>query len=328
MPAERPTTPLAATGAAGAPRRFAMPTPDRDQTRAGILYIIAAVFGYAVVNALIKWQVARYPLVEVVFFRCAFAIFPCLALVWARRGSAPLRTWRGAQHAQLGLTQFASLMLVYAAFDMMPLADLVAITFSGPLFVTLLSIPLLGEKVGRHRWAAVLVGFAGVLVMVRARGEIGSGLANPGALLVLASTGLSAFVAIATRRLTLTETTAALLTYQTLVTTFLSALLLPFEWRTPGAMDALALAGMGVCAGVAQYCGTQAYRLAPASVTAPFGYLAMLWALLFGYFIWDEMPTAMLLAGAAVVAASGVYIVYRETLRRAPPTTTVPAAAE
>lgn len=324
MQAERPTAPLAGYDAAGARRRFAMPIPSRDEMRAGILYILAAVFAYSLANAMIKWQVARYPLSEVVFFRSAFALVPCFALILRHRAAAPLRTWRPGQLVLIGLGQFAAMLMVYAAFGMMPLAAATAISFSGPLFVTMLSIPLLGEKVGRHRWAAVLVGFAGVVVMVQAGGGLGGGLANPGALLVLVSTAISALVSIMIRRLTLTETTAALLTYQLLTTTALSVLPLPWHWLTPTWPDVVMLIAIGLCSGVAQFWGTQASRFAPAAVMAPFGYLAMVWALALGYLAWGEVPTSKLLVGAGIVAASGVYIVYRETLRRV----TAVAAAE
>lgn len=298
-------------------RRFAMPVPSREQVRSGIFYMLASVFISSVINALLKWEAARYPVGEVAFFRCAVSLLPCFVLV-AGSGN-PWRLLRTRQlkgHIGVGVLQFVSMMSIIAAFGMMPLADAVAITFSTPLFLTLLSIPLLGERVGPHRWAAVLLGFAGVLLMIRAGGALGGGLVSTGALLALATAALSAYVTILVRRMTLTEPSAALVTHQTLVITLLTGALLPFGWVTPGWQDTLLLVGIGVLAGIGQYWWTQAFRFAPAAVAAPFSYLAMVWSLALGYLVWGDVPTPMLIAGAVVVVASGLYILYRETARR------------
>jgi len=198
----------------------------------------------------------------------------------------------------------------------MPLADAIAIGFSSPLFLTMLSIPLLGERVGKHRWGAVLVGFAGVLLMARTSGGFSGGGLSLGAALALMSAAIGAAVTIAVRRMTLTEGSATLVTYQALITTVLSALLLPFGWKAPLWRDALMMAAIGVSAGIGQYWWTQAFRFAPAAVAAPFSYLSLVWSLLWGYLVWGDVPTAGLLAGGAVVVASGLYILYRETVRR------------
>ncbi|HXZ00053.1 MAG TPA: DMT family transporter [Stellaceae bacterium] len=310
-------------GTAGAepapPRRFVMPVPSREEVRVGIFYMLATVFIFTVINALVKWEAARYPLGEVVFFRCALSLLPCFALVAGNGGlRLLLRTRRLKQNVLLGILQFISLMLIFAAFAMMPLADVVAISFSTPLFLTLLSIPLLGERVGLHRWMAVLAGFAGVLLMIRAGGGLGGGVASTGALLVLASAAIGAVVTIAVRRMTLTEPSPVLVTYPALVTAALSLTLLPFGWTVPDWQDALLLAAIGLGSGIGQYWWTQAFRFAPAAVAAPFSYLSMIWSMGLGYLFWGDVPTAMLIAGAAVVAASGLYILYRETLRRRP----------
>jgi drug/metabolite transporter (DMT)-like permease len=303
---------------AGAAPRFAMPVASREEIRAGIFYMIASVAVFSVINAVVKWEAARYPLNEVVFFRCLFSLVPCLALLAATGGFRRLRTQRLKEHIGRGAMQFISMMSIFAAFGLMPLADAVSISFSSPLFLTLLSIPLLGERVGRHRWAAVLVGFLGVLVMIRAGGGFGGGLASTGAVLALLSALIGASVTIAVRRMTLTEASITLVTYQALVTTVLSAALLPLAWTTPAWQDVLAMAAIGLCSAVGQFWWTQAFRFAPAAVAAPFSYLAMIWALLLGYFVWGDMPTPLLLAGAVVVAASGLYILYREAVRRLP----------
>jgi drug/metabolite transporter (DMT)-like permease len=283
----------------------------RDETTRGILYALAAVFVFAAVNALTKWEVARYPITEVVLFRSIFALVPCAGLVAANGGIPVLRTRRFGEHFTRALVQFICVASIFVAFRVMPLADAVAITFTSPLFMTLLSIPLLGEQVGRHRWTAVLVGFAGVLIMV----PPGPGLLHGGALFALINAASNAYVTIAVRRMSATEASATLVAYQLGLNALFALVLLPFGWVTPTLADAGLMALIGLGAGVGQYWWTQAFRYAPAAVAAPFSYTAMIWALLFGFLIWDDMPTPGLLAGAAVIAASGLYILYRETIR-------------
>jgi drug/metabolite transporter (DMT)-like permease len=291
---------------------FQMPTPSPEEVRRGIAYVITSVFIFSVVNAAVKWLVATYPVTEVVFFRCVFALVPCVVLVMTHGGLASLRTRRLRDHALRAGSQFLSMVFIFIAFGMMPLADAVAIQFASPLFLTVLSIFLLGERVGIHRWSAVLVGFAGVLVMV----QPGPGMFASGALFALGNALISASVTIAMRRMSLTESSTTLVAWQGLVTSLLSVCLLPFGWVTPGAFDLALLIGVGAFSGVGQFCWTQGFRYAPAAVAAPFSYMSMIWALAFGFALWGDVPTVTLLAGGVVVAGSGLYILYRETVRR------------
>jgi drug/metabolite transporter (DMT)-like permease len=289
-----------------------MPVPSRDEIRRGIIYMIASVFVFAAINVLVKWQVARYPLGEVVFFRCIFALLSGMVLVAAHGGLPLLRTRRVGDHLGRAVLQFGAMLCTFTAFSMMPLADAVAISFSAPLFLTVLSIPMLGEKVGRYRWGAVIVGFCGVLVMV----QPGSGTLEAGALFALGNAVFGAIATIGVRRMTVTEASATLVFYQVLTTTVLSLFMLPFGWVTPTLLDFLMMATIGLASGAGQYLWTQAFRFAPAAVAAPFNYTAMIWAMLFGYLIWGDIPTLALLAGALIVASSGMFILYRETMRR------------
>lgn len=310
------------------PHRFAMPVPSREEIRSGITYMIAAVLLFALINAGIKWEAARYPVGQLIFLRSLFSLAPCLVLVAASGGLRTLRTRRLKEHVGRGIMQFISIVSIFAAFGMMPLADAVAITFSAPLFLTMLSIPMLGERVGRHRWAAVLVGFVGVLLMVASGGGFGGGFVSTGALLALLSAAISASVTIAVRRMTLTEATPTLITYQALMTLGLSAALLPLGWTALRGEDVPILAAMGLGSGIGQFWWTQAFRFAPAAVAAPFNYLAMVWALILGYVVWGDVPTPTLIAGALVVASSGLYILYRETVRKAPSSAIAPTGSD
>ncbi|MGQ0663349.1 MAG: DMT family transporter [Pseudomonadota bacterium] len=293
---------------------FVMPTPSRDDIWRGIRYMVAAVVLFSVVSVLIKWLVAVYPVTEVVFFRSVFALLPCLVLVMTHGGISALRTERLGLHALRSLMQFAAMFCSFIALGLMPLADVVALSFSSPLFLTVLSIPLLGEQVRIHRWTAVLVGFAGVLIMVRP----GAGMIELGALLVLANAVLVALVSIIVRRMSVTESSTTTVFYQIATASLLSVLLLPFGWVTPTWVDAGMLAAAGLISGASQFMWIQAFRFAPAAVAAPFTYTAMIWAVLFGYLVWGDVPTLPMVAGAVIVAASGLYILHRETVRRTP----------
>jgi drug/metabolite transporter (DMT)-like permease len=291
--------------------RTVMPVPSREEIRRGILLMIASVFVFALVNALVKYLEDVYPVGEVIFFRSIFSLLFSLGLLLRNGGLQALRTNRLTEHIGRGTLQFISMVCIFIAYHWMPLADAVAITFSSPLFLTVLSIPVLGEKVGRHRWGAVLVGFIGILIMVRP----GEGVFSLGALLALVNAGLSASVTIALRRMSLTERPVTLVTYQAIVASVLSIAVVPFGWVTPTWQGGIGLAAVGLISGVGQILWTQAFRLAPAAVLAPFSYTSMIWAIGLGFLVWDDVPTPLLLAGALVVVASGLYILYRETRR-------------
>jgi drug/metabolite transporter (DMT)-like permease len=291
---------------------FHMPTPSPEEVRRGIVYMIVSVFIFALANAMAKWLVADYPITEVIFVRCLFALLPCSALVLTHGGVAALRTKRIKEHGLRACSQFAGMICIFTAFRMMPLADAVAIQFASPLFLTVLSIFLLGERVGIHRWSAVLVGFAGVLVMVRP----GPGMFASGAIFALGNALISASVTVAMRRMSLTESSTTLVVYQGMFTLVLSLCLLPFGWVTPSWPGFLLMGGVGILSGVGQFCWTQAFRFAPAAVAAPFSYMSMIWSLGLGFLLWGDVPTVALLSGGVVVAGSGLYILYRETVRR------------
>ncbi|BBK31091.1 EamA domain-containing membrane protein RarD [Stella humosa] len=292
------------------------PTPalHADQPGRGILFMLGAVACFVVMDALIKWLSAKFPTMQVVFFRSLFALVPIAVLVIQQGGIARLKTKRPAMHALRCLIGLGSMVCFFHAFRVMPLADVIAIGFAAPLFVTALSVPLLKEKVGIRRWSAVVVGFAGVLIMVRPGAdvfEIGAGVA-------LIGTVLYSLAMILMRDLGRTDTTTAITFYFTMAGTIVAGAAIPFVWVEPVGMDWALLVLVGLIGGVAQLLMTQAFRLTPVAVIAPFDYTAMLWGSILGYAVWGEIPDALLWVGAAIVAASGLYIVHRETRLRIP----------
>jgi drug/metabolite transporter (DMT)-like permease len=286
--------------------------PHQDVLR-GILLMLGAVAVFSTMDALIKHLSAGYSSLQIIFFRNLFAFLPLLPVLARGGGLDLLRTQRLASHLGRAAMGLGAMVCFFTAFALMPLADVVAISLSAPIFVTAFSVPLLAERVGPRRWAAVLVGFIGVLVMVRPGGH---GLVQLAALLPLGGAVLYALALIAMRKLGRTERATTTVFYFTLACTAISGVALPFVWRTPDADGLVLLICVGLLGGSAQLLMTQALRLAPAAVVAPFDYSALIFSIGYGFLIWGEVPDWMLLVGAAIVIASGLYILHRETLRR------------
>ena len=283
-----------------------------EQATRGILLILAAVFMFSILNVLIKILTARYPVTEVLFFRNLTALVPAALMVSASGGITVLKTRRLSGHLGRSLIGLLTMVLLFWAIALLPLADATALWFSGPLFLTALSVPLLGEPVGIHRWSAVVVGFAGILIMVRP----GDGVVELGALVALSAAVCYALAMIGVRRLSTTENPVTTVFYFTLLGTLLSAATLPFAWVPSTWPDLGLLVLCGLVAGTAQYCLTAAYSAAPVSVIGPFNYSALIWAALWGYLVWGDLPSESTLWGAPLVVASGLYIWYRETRPR------------
>jgi len=285
--------------------------PAADAAARGIAFMVLAVLLFSCMDALIKWVSASHPVGQIVFFRNLFAFVPVAFFIRRAGGLAVLRTRRVAGHLVRSAFGLAAMVCFFAAFSLMPLGDAVALGMSGPIFLTALSVPLLGERVGVRRWSAVAVGFLGVVVMTRP----GAGVFEPVALFALGGALLYALAMISMRRLAATEPTAAIVFYFTAFATVVSGFSLPLQWVTPATpLDWTLLASVGLIGGLAQMAMTQAFRLAPVALVAPFDYASLVFAILLGYLIWGDVPDAFLLIGAAVVVGSGLYILHRETV--------------
>jgi drug/metabolite transporter (DMT)-like permease len=285
----------------------------RNQIPLGIAYMVGSTVMFAGGNAVVKWQLASYPLGEVAFGRTLFAFLTVVAIVLPRTGLAVLRTNRYREHLQRGLSQFGSMLCWFLAVSVLSLGSATAIGFAAPLFTTLLSIVVLKEQVGIHRWSALLIGFVGVLIITHP----GAGTLTLGALFALGNAVLISTVAIAIRRMSMTESTETLTLYQMSIMTVCTACLLTLGFHTPHWADALMVALAGIGNGIAQYWWTRSLSLAPPSAVVPFNYLSLIWAAMLGFAVWGDVPTPSLLLGSAIVVASGLYILWRETLRSA-----------
>ncbi|PWC33882.1 DMT family transporter [Azospirillum sp. TSO35-2] len=279
----------------------------------GILSMLVAMVLMTVMNALAKALAERYPLIEVTFFRNLFALLPAVAMVALAGGRQCLHTEHRMGHLWRAIVGLVSMMLLFWSYHLMPLANAVSISYSAPLFMTALSVPLLGERVGPYRWGAVAVGFVGVLTMV----QPGRDMIDRGSLVALTAAVCYALAMIAMRQLGRTEKPVTTVFYFTVISTGLSALALPFGWTTPDAPALGLMLLMGLAGGGAQYFSTRAYALAPAVVVGPFSYASLIWATLLGWLVWGDIPTAHVLLGAGIVIASGLLILFRETRRAA-----------
>jgi drug/metabolite transporter (DMT)-like permease len=251
---------------------------------------------------------------EVAFFRNFFGA-PIAIFLLVRYGWGLFRTDRIRVHVGRSLGHVCAMMMFFVGISITPLATANALAFAAPLFVTALSVPILGERVGPRRWAAVVAGFLGVLIMTRPGAEA----FRPEALYILTAALCHAIAMLVTRRLARSDTTPAIMLSGICISLVVSGLALPFGWRTPVGVDFWLFVLLGFVGGIVMYFMTQAYRYAPAALIAPFDYTALLWGTLFGWLVWQELPGANVWLGAAVVIASGLYIVHRETRVRTSP---------
>ena len=264
---------------------------------------------FSVQDALMKWLSADYGFWQIIFFARLLAAPLAVAMAWRSGGLAQLITRRPlAQLTRAGLI-VADMFMFTAAISMLPLADAITIGFAAPLFMTALSVPLLKERVGPRRWAAVIAGFIGVVVVLQ---PDGAGL-GPASMLALGSAVAFALIIIMTRTLTVTESVPCLMFWNSGVVAIVTGLAMLTEWKTPSGAAIWMFALSAVIGAVAQALITEAFRLGEVSLLAPIQYTTLLWASLLGLAIFGDRPTPTLLAGAAIIIASALYIVRRET---------------
>ena len=272
---------------------------------------------FAALSAFVRQLGDVVPVGQLVFFRSACAIPPVL-LIYALRGELASAVYTRRPLGQLGrgALSVAGMFTNFSALARLPLADATAISFASPLITVALAAVILKEHVRIYRWTAVLVGFSGVIVMLIPHFDVKhyavAGAATIGSMLALFSAFCNAGTVIQTRRLTQSETTSSIVFYFSLVTALAGVVTLPFAWHTPTGSELLILVSMGIFGGVAHIFLTESYRHAKASVVAPFDYSSMLWALLLGYWVFGELPSALVYVGGAIVAGAGLFVIWRE----------------
>jgi drug/metabolite transporter (DMT)-like permease len=284
----------------------------RDNVPRGILYMIAATLLFAVSSAIAKWQVAIYPVGEVMFFRSISSLVVCAAIVLPITGLSVFTTQRHGAHIARGLSQSISQTFTVIAFSLMPLAGAIAINFSAPLWAALLSVLWLKERPGPARWTVLLTGFSGVLIVANP----GADSLQIGALFALANAIMYGSVTVAVRGMAATESASTLLMWQMLTIAIFHSFLLVFGFRWPTAADATMLALSGVANLAAQYAWTKALLMAPTTAVSPFYYLMLVWAIGIGYVVWGDVPTIELFLGSGIVVMAGLFLLGHEARRR------------
>ncbi len=266
-----------------------------------------SVCAFSIMDIIVKWSEA-YPLGQVLFFRGFFGVILYFIIMPRDRIKNFYLTKRPGLHFLRCMSGLIALVAIFIALRNLPLATVVSISFAAPIFTTIFSIFLLSEKVGIFRWIAVLVGFIGILIIT----EPGFSSFNIYFIYpIIFCLGLS-YVAIAIRQLSTTEPVWLISLYFSIAITLVSLVTLPYGWVMPNFGDLLLLMLIGVFGGVANLWLGQSYKLAEVSLVSPLKYLALVFAIAFGYFIWDEIPSFKTLLGAALVIISSIIIFRRE----------------
>lgn len=297
--------------------------PDRHAPLQGIGLICFAVACFIAMNTMVRYlgRDLGYPVVEIVWGRYFFHLL-LIMLMFPRRVPTLLVSDRKAlQIFRSVLVLLATVCMFYAVREM-PLADAVAIAFVAPLFAVGLSALILREKVGWRRWGAVAVGFLGMLVIIRP----GAGALQWAALLPVGMAFLYALYQVITRMIRNAADPLNALFYSALVGAIAASAVVPFVWRTPDLAGWALLVGAGFFGGVGHFAVIKAYERAEVSLLAPFAYTELVWATLAGWMVFGDLPDLWVYAGAAIIAAAGIYVLHREQRAAARRAETVPPA--
>jgi drug/metabolite transporter (DMT)-like permease len=279
----------------------------KSAVAAGIALMLMGCFMFSLNDTLGKWLVATYSVGQLLLVRSIAALLVLAPLMYR----AGWRAFKTAPRPGLQLLRAAlsscEVGLFYWAVAYLPLADVVTFYLAGPIFVTALSAVLLKEAVGWRRWSAVIVGFIGVLIAMR---PSSASFSLP-ALIALTGSLFFAFLMIVTRTVR-GSSDLVLVSTQMVGTLILGAVLAPIGWVTPGPRDYLLLGLLGIVALFAHACVNRSLKLAPASIVVPYQYTLILWAMVLGYLVFDDVPSLFLIAGAAIIVAASIFIFLRE----------------
>lgn len=281
----------------------------------GVALKVMAIMLFVCMSAIIKATADNVPPGQAVFFRSFFAI-PVILIWLVQRGqlSVGLKAKNPMGHVWRGLFGTTAMGLTFAGLGLLPLPEVTAIGFATPIFTVLLAAVMLGERIRFFRVSAVLMGLVGVIIILWPRfgGAQMDNAATLGAMLILGATMLRALVQVHLRQLVQNEHTAAIVFYFSATASALALLTAPFGWVVPDIATLGLLVSAGLIGGVAQILVTSAYRFGSVSMLAPYDYSSMLFAIILGYFLFDELPTAMMLAGSALVIVAGGLVIWRE----------------
>lgn len=278
--------------------------------RRGIMLMLLAVFCFAIMDATAKYLNRHYPAPGLVWARYLVHLLMMLALFGRKMGLGLVRSANPGWQVIRGVLLMTSTLCAFTALKYLPLAETCAIGFVSPLLVTILSSTLLKEEVSRERWAAIVVGFAGVLIIVRP----GGGLLTAASLLPLGAACCFSTYQIITRKIAHADSPYVTLFYVALVGTAIMTFALPFAWQTPTPGDGILVIATGLLGGGAHFFMIRALTHAPAALLAPFVYSQLLWATLFGLAAFGEFPDGWSVIGMMFIVASGLYVAYGQRI--------------
>jgi len=282
-----------------------------SQTTFSVLYFLTAIGLIALVDTACKFYTDELHAVMLVWgYFVGITIF-VVGYFGARGQLGLLRTGRPVVQVVRPGFLVLSIVGLFVGLTYLPMAETTAIGFTGPLFITALSAPFLGERVGWHRWLAVIVGFAGVLIIVRPGGAVWHWSAS----MALMGTVCFAFFQLITRRLAGQERQQTTLLYTSIAGTFWVSLLVPFFWTTPNGAHWAMFVIIGAMGAGAHFCLIEAFSKAQASLLAPFNYSKLIWVTILGYLVFDDLPGLDTVIGSTVIATAGLYVLYREGRR-------------
>ena len=278
-----------------------------SKNQLGFFYMFISICAFSLMDVIVKWSDA-YPVGQVLFFRGFCGLIPILFLIPKDRFLDFYKTDRPSLHLKRCLSGLIALISIFIALRNLPLATVVSISFAAPIFTTIFSIFFLSEKVGFYRWLAVLIGFVGIIVIT----EPGFDSLNLYYIYpIIFCLGLS-YVAIAIRQLSTTEPVWLISLFFSAAITLASLFTIPFGWVMPTIKDLLLLSMIGFLGGFANLWLGQSFKLSEVSLVSPLKYLALVFGIVFGYLIWDEIPTIKTLVGALLVVFSSLIILKRE----------------
>ncbi len=278
-----------------------------SKNQLGFLYMFMSVCAFSLMDAIVKWS-DEYTVGQVLFFRGLCGLIPILCLIPKDRYKDFYKTKRPILHFKRCLSGLIAIIAIFIALRKLPLATVVSISFAAPIFTTIFSIFFLSEKVGLYRWLAVIVGFVGILII----SEPGFSSLNIYYIYpIIFCLGLS-YVAIAIKQLSSSEPIWLIGFYFSFSIMVTSLFTISQGWIMPNFTDLILLSLVGILGGVANLLLTQSYKFAEVSLVTPLKYLALVFAIIFGYFIWNEIPTSKTLFGASLVIISSIIIFRRE----------------
>ena len=278
-----------------------------SKNQLGFLYMFMSVCAFSIMDLVVKWS-DTYPLGQVIFFRGFFGVLLYFLIMPRDRIKNFYYTKRPGLHFLRCFFGLIALLAIFTALRNLPLATVVSISFAAPIFTTILSIFLLSEKVGFFRWLAVIVGFVGIIIIT----EPGFTSLNIYFIYpVIFCLGMS-YVAITIRQLSTSEPVWLISLYFSATITLASFFTIPYGWIMPDIQDLILLMSIGILGGAANLWLSQSYKFSEVSLVTPLKYLALVFAIIFGYFIWNEMPSIKTLIGAFLVITSSIIIFRRE----------------